>query len=151
MKMRLWYLAVIVAGTAGGVWLLLPAPPAPPNFVDGGFVSVHVEFRGVGGGAPVSASSSDPAVVAELAEVMRTGRSVVVCRCAVLGSLEFQRPDGTAERVLLMPAHDDRSVEFRVMEQGRYRVDREWFLRAVQPLGVPRARWYSWPVAGPAA
>ena len=61
-------------------------------------------MRGFVDHAPaVSVSSADPAVVAELAALLRTGRSVVVCRCAALGTLEFRRPDGTSEQVLLMP------------------------------------------------
>jgi hypothetical protein len=152
-KVRRRHLVAIAAGVAGGVWLLLsPAPPPPPDFTGQGFTSVRVELRRSGSeAAGVSVTSDDPAVVAELAEVLRSGRSVVVCRCAALGSLEFRRPDGTSERVLLMPAHDGGSVEFRVMGRGRYRVSREWFLRAAQPLGIPAARWCVWPDTGPVA
>jgi hypothetical protein len=151
-KVRLWHLVAIAAGVAGGSWLFLPpAPPPPPDFTGEGFTSVRVEMRGRADGVPaVNVSSADSTVVAGLAELLRSGRAVVVCRCAALGSLEFRRPDGTAERVLLMPAHDDGSVEFRA-GKGRYRVGRERFLRVVGPLGVPAARWYGWPDAEPAA
>src|SRR5262249_46607752 len=92
---------------------------------------------------PIDASSADAGVVAELAELLRSGTSVLVCRCAALGNLEFHRPDGTAERVLIMPAHDEGSVEFR-FGKGRFRVSRERFLQVVSPLGIPEAHWYRW-------
>ncbi|HEY1188381.1 MAG TPA: hypothetical protein VGE74_12085 [Gemmata sp.] len=148
-KVRWWHLLAIVAGVSAGAWARLPpAPSPPPDFTGKGFTSVHVEMRGIVDHAPaVSASSTDPAAVAELAALLRTGRSVVVCRCAALGTLEFRRPDGTSERVLLMPAHDEESIEFRVMKRGRYRVDRESFLRVVAPLSIAAARWYRSPMA----
>ena len=152
MKVRRWHLIVIAASVAGVLWLLPPSGSSPPpDFTKAGFTSIHVEFRRCGEEPPVSASSSDPAVVAELAEVLRAGQSVVVCRCGALGHLEFRRPDGTSERVLLVPAHDDESVEFRVMERGRYRVSRERFLQVIAPLGIPPARWYASPDIEPPA
>jgi hypothetical protein len=152
-KVRCWHLFLIAAGVSAVAWELSPtSPPPPPDFTGQGFTSVRVEMRGIIDHAPaVSASTDEPAVVAELAALLRTGRSVVVCRCGALGTLEFRRPDGTSEQVLLMPAHDNGSVEFRVMERGRYRVDREAFLRAVAPLGVPVSRWYRSPTTDPPA
>lgn len=149
VKVRWWHLLFITAGVFAGAWALLPIGPAsPPDFTGQGFTSVHVEMRGIVEHAPaVSVSSEDSALIEELASLLRTGRPVVVCRCATLGTLEFRRPDGTLERVFLMPAHDDGSVEFRVMGRGRYRVDREAFLRAVSTLGVPVTRWYQSPMA----
>ncbi len=144
-KVRLWHLAAIAVGVAGVAWYFQStATPLPPNFTDGGYTSVHVEFQRMGNSPAISGSSSDPAVIAELTEVLRTGQSVAMCRCGALGSVEFRRSDGTAERVLLMPAHDDESIEFRA-GKGRYRDNREWFLHAVGPLGLTPARWYSWP------
>lgn len=145
-KLRLWHVVAIVAGVLGGAWLLLPpVPPPAPDFTAQGFTSVRVTMQGHGDVIPeVAASSNDPAVIAGLAEIMRSGQSVPVCRCGWLGSLEFQRPDGTAERVLLMPPHHAESVEFRA-GAGRYRVNRKQFLRIVEPLGIPASRWYDWP------
>lgn len=161
-KARVWHLIVSVAVVAGGLWLQSPVWPPAPDFTGRGFTSVHVRLRGnldhrspeeqaeladvMSVVPPAVGSSADPAVVAELAEVLRSGKPVVVCRCAALGSLEFCLPDGTAERVLVMPAHDAGSVEFRY-GKGRYRVSREWFLRVAAPLGIPTARWYGWPTA----
>jgi len=147
-KVRVWHLAPIVAGVTAWLFLQLPpGSPPPPDFTDQAFTSVRVELRGLGcDDSGLSVASNDRAVCAGLAEVLRSGQPVVVCRCATLGSLEFRRPDGSAERVLLMPAHDDGSVEFR-FGQGRYRVNRERFLGAVVPLGVPAARWYKFPDA----
>jgi hypothetical protein len=53
-------------------------------------------------------------------------------------------PDRRTETVLLMPAHDDGSIEFRY-GPGRFRVPRESFLVVVRPLGKPDAQWSSWP------
>lgn len=145
-KVRIWHLVAIVVGVVAGMWLILPSTPLPPpDFSDGGFTSVRVEFRRHGEEEPLTASSSDPAVIAELADVLKTGRSVVLCRCASLGHLEFRRPDGTSERLMIMPAHDDGAVDFRILQRGRYRVDRESFLRAIRSLGVPPTRWFRFP------
>lgn len=144
---RFRLMITIAVGVAGGVWMLLPplASP-PPDFTGQGFTAIRVELRGRGDGVPaVVAESEDPAVIAELAEVLRSGQPVVVCRCGALGTLEFRRPDGTTEQVLLMPVHEDETVEFRAMERGRYQVNREWFLRVVAPLGVAPERWCRWP------
>lgn len=150
---KLWHLITIAAGVVGGVWLLKPMlHKPPPDFTNEGFTSVHVRLRQIGDEKQVvTASSEDPAVVAGLIETLRSGRSVVVCRCAALGALEFRRPDGTSEKLWLMPAHDSGSVEFRVPEKGRYKVDREWFLRVVKPIDIPTERWYSWPANDVAA
>jgi hypothetical protein len=157
MKLRRWLPVIFLVGGGVGMWSILP--PSPPDFSNQGFVSVHAHLHGNAdkyspeeqvqlAGAmtivpPADGSSADPTVVGELAEVLRSGRSVLVCRCAALGSLEFRRADGTAEQVLVMPAHDEGSVEFR-FGMGRFRVSREWFLKVISPLGVPAARWYSW-------
>src|SRR5262249_31390679 len=86
----------------------------------------------------------DPVTLAELSQVLQSGQAVVMCRCGSLGSLELRRPDGSEERVLFMPAHDEESVEFRA-GKGRFRVNRERFLRVVRNLPVLSARWYSVP------
>jgi hypothetical protein len=149
VKFWLWLAVVLAAGVAAGMWVILPS--SPPDFTGQGFTSVRIEMRRPGGGwGGVMASSDDPALITGLADVLRSGRAVVVCRCAALGRLEFRRPDGTSEQVPIMPAHDGGSVEFRAGE-GRYRVSRESFLRVVGPLGLPADRWYSWPVAEPDA
>ncbi len=107
---------------------------------------MKVELHGIGkSGHKLTADSDDPAVVVGLIEVLRSVQATMMCRCAALGSMEFRRPDGTTEHVLIMPAHDIDSVEFRVMGRGRYRVNREWFLRTVAPLGITAERWYKFP------
>jgi hypothetical protein len=131
-----WHVVVIVSSVALVVWWQTPAQPSPPDFTEHGFTSIRVVHRGMYSGVPdTTATSNDPAIVAELAKFLRTGKSVVVCRCAVIGSVEFCRPDGTSERIALVPAHDDDSVEFR-SGPGRFRVNRERFLQLVAPLGL---------------
>lgn len=145
MNAKVRYLIVVAAAVFGGVWLLsAPRLSPPPDFTDQGFTSVRVELKCPGSEeSKVSASSDDPALVAELVALLRSGQPVVVCRCAALGTLEFRRPDGTSERVLIMPAHGDNAVEVRVPARGRYRLDRERFLQLTGPLGIPAARWHT--------
>ncbi len=143
-KIRFWHVLAIAIATVIGYWTY-SGLPSPPDFTQAGFTSVHVEFPGKIEFFPaVSASSSDPALVTELTKLLRTGKSVVVCRCGYIGKLEFRRPDGSTEVLNLVPAHDDGSVEFR-HRPGRYRVNRVEFLRIVAPLGVPDERWIRFP------
>lgn len=92
----------------------------------------------------MSAASDDVALIADLTALLGTGRSVLVCRCAPLGTVEFRRPDGSTQEVRLVPAHDPGSVEFRT-RPARFRVDRAEFLRIVAPLGLPADRYYKFP------
>jgi hypothetical protein len=169
-QVRWWHLLAIATGVSIAVWVLLPPGlPDPPDYTGQNFASVHVELRGshdrfspediaalrkVQGNLRVvprfSASSGDPAVVAALADLLRTARPVVRCRCAALGTLAFRRLDGTEEEVRVMPAHDDGSVDLEV-GRGRFRIDRPAFLGAAAPLGVPMSRWYRSPNADPPA
>jgi hypothetical protein len=143
-KIRFWHFLAIAIATAIGYWTY-SGLPSPPDFTQAGFTSIHVEFPGKIDFIPtLSASSSDPALIADLTALLRTGNSVMVCRCGSIGKLEFRRPDGSSEVLNLVPAHDDGSVEFRY-RPGRYRVNRKEFLRIIAPLSVPDERWIRFP------
>ncbi|MBX3397898.1 MAG: hypothetical protein KF873_04085 [Gemmataceae bacterium] len=146
-KIRLWHVLAIAILTAIGYWTY-SGLPSPPDYTQEGFTSIHVVFPGKIEFIPtVTATSSDPTLIAELTNLLRTGKSVMVCRCGYIGNLEFRRPDGSTEVLNLVPAHDDGSVEYR-NRPGRFRVNRKEFLRIVKPLGVPEERWIRFPDFG---
>ncbi len=139
-KVRLWHVLSVAAATAIGYWTY-SGLPSPPDFTQAGFTSIHVNIPGkIENYAAVSKSSNDATLIADLAALIRTGKSMTVCRCGTMGTVEFRRPDGTSEVLRLIPTHDEHSVEFR-HEHGRFKINREAFLNIVAPMALPAERW----------
>jgi hypothetical protein len=115
--------------------------PPPPDIRNVGYTSASFDLREWDETLQKgNASTNDASVVNGLASVLASGHNDTNCRCMPLAVATLKRADGKQFSFAVMPSHRQTDCQVAVGSE-RYSVDRQKFLAAVAPLGLPSERW----------
>jgi hypothetical protein len=130
-----WLAATVAAFVCILVYQSSDSAP-PPALPAGELASLDVDLEATPPGQKaLRTSTSDPANIEAVADVLRRGRSVGEHKCETTGRLTFRLRDGSSKVVGLLAGHDGRSYEYRA-DSGTFRVDRAALDHAMSALGV---------------
>jgi hypothetical protein len=115
--------------------------PRPADVRNNGYTTAVFELKDWGETLHSGTiSTTDTSIINRLADVLSTGRSDADCRCASLAVVTLSRPEGEPFVFAVMPSHTQQDCQVRI-GSARFAVDRQRFLAAVAPLGLPVERW----------
>ena len=140
LRHRKTIIAFVAVAMVAAVGYRLLYPP-PPDVRNDGYTSASFDLKDWGETLHEgAASTADASVVKRLAAVLASGHNDTNCRCMPLAVVTLKRDDGKKFAFAVMPAHNPRDCQLAVGSE-RYSVDRQQFLTAVAPLGLPSERW----------
>ena len=116
-------------------WFFIPPNPLSVSADRVRAVQVQFDPRNKDVTQPVSAASEDPAAIAALVAVVRSGRGTGDHKCGSSGTIRFSLSNGATGALEFLPGHDSEWYELRA-NGWAYRVPRAEFASAMRAVGV---------------